>query len=113
PRGPPSITDQPTVDFGLSERACIVTGASRGIGRATALRLAEEGASLLLVGRDEAALAKAAGSCASAGGRGETLALDVTEPDAGERHLEVCRERFGRVDVLVNNAGTSVIHPYE
>ena len=48
------------MDLGLRDRACIVTGGSRGIGRATARRLAAEGASVLLVGRDEAALAEAA-----------------------------------------------------
>jgi 3-oxoacyl-[acyl-carrier protein] reductase len=95
------------MDLGLSGRACIVTGASRGIGLASARALATEGAHVLLVARDEAALAEAARGCAAAGGQAASLPLDVTEPDAGERALAACQEHFGGVDVLVNNAGTS------
>jgi 3-oxoacyl-[acyl-carrier protein] reductase len=90
------------VDLGVRDRACIVTGGSRGIGLATAKLLAAEGAALLLVGRDERALADAAAEC---GERAETLALDVTDADAGERVVAVCEERHGRIDALVNNAG--------
>lgn len=101
------------MDLGLRERACIVTGASRGIGRATAVALAGEGARMLLVGRDQAALRETAAGCGQAGAPAETLALDVTAPEAGERLLEACLERFGRVDVLVNNAGTSAVRSLE
>jgi 3-oxoacyl-[acyl-carrier protein] reductase len=97
------------VDLGLRDRACIVTGASRGIGRATALALAGEGAAVLLVGRDQAALDPAAEACRAAGGRAETLSLDVAVPDAGERLREACLSRFGHLDALVNNAGTSAV----
>ena len=90
-----------------------MTGGSRGIGRATAVRLAGEGASLLLVGRDQRALAESAGRCAVAGGRAEVLALDVTGAQSGERMLEACLEHFERVDVLVNNAGTSAVRAVE
>jgi NAD(P)-dependent dehydrogenase (short-subunit alcohol dehydrogenase family) len=92
---------------------CVVTGASRGIGRATALALAAEGAVPVLVGRREQALVKVADACHAAGGSAETLALDVTEPDAGERILNVCISRFGRIDALVNNAGVSSAKPLE
>jgi 3-oxoacyl-[acyl-carrier protein] reductase len=95
------------VDLGLRDRACIVTGASQGIGRATAAALATEGASVLLVARREDPLAEVARACREAGGRAETLALDITAADAGERLLNECRERFDRIDALVNNAGTS------
>jgi 3-oxoacyl-[acyl-carrier protein] reductase len=101
------------VDLGLTDRACIITGASRGIGRATAVALAEEGAALLLVGRDEAALSETAQACRGAGGRAESLALDVTAPEAGQRLLEECQRRFERVDALVNNAGTSAVRSLE
>ena len=101
------------MDLGLRDRACVVTGASRGIGRATALTLAAEGAAALLVGRREQPLAEAAELCRAAGGRAEPLVLDVTEADAGERALRVCLERFGRLDVLVNNAGTSAARSLE
>ena len=88
------------MDLGIAGRACVVTGASRGIGLATARALRAEGAKLLLVARDAERLTEAAPSA-------EHLALDVTEPDAGERIVEECVSRLGSIDVLVNNAGTS------
>jgi 3-oxoacyl-[acyl-carrier protein] reductase len=101
------------MDLGLRDRACIVTGASGGIGRATSVALAREGAAVLLVGRREDALAEVARACSEAGGAAETLALDVTDGDAGERALSACLERFGRVDGLVNGAGTSAVRSLE
>jgi 3-oxoacyl-[acyl-carrier protein] reductase len=95
------------MDLGLAERACIVTGASRGIGHATALGLAREGAAVLLVGRRHALLERAAEECRGAGGTAATLALDVLDADAARRALAACLEAFGGVEVLVNNAGTS------
>ncbi len=97
------------MNLGLRDRACAVTGASRGIGRATALALAAEGAGVMLVGRSLDRLAAVAEECRAAGGHAEALVKDVTEPDAGEVVLAACRERFGSLDVLVNNAGTSEI----
>jgi 3-oxoacyl-[acyl-carrier protein] reductase len=101
------------MDLGLTGRACIVTGASRGIGLATARALAAEGARVLLVARREEALAEAARACAAAGGEAAALALDVTDPDAGDRALAAGQEHFGGVDVLVNNAGTSRVRALE
>jgi 3-oxoacyl-[acyl-carrier protein] reductase len=99
------------VDLGLKGRACVVTGASRGIGRETARLLCAEGAEVLLVGRDEqrlaAAQAEAAAASGGAGGRAEALTLDVTDADAGERMLATAGESFGSLDVLVNNAGAA------
>jgi 3-oxoacyl-[acyl-carrier protein] reductase len=98
------------MDLGLRDRACVVTGASGGIGKATAVALAGEGAAVLLVGRRESVLAEVARACSgTAGGRAEPLALDVTAPDAGERVVRACLERFGRIDALVNGAGTSAV----
>ncbi len=101
------------MDLGLKQRACIVTGASRGIGRATAVGLCREGASVLLVGRRGDALEEVAGGAGAAGGRAEVLELDMTAVEAGERACHACRDRFGSVDVVVNNAGTSAARALE
>jgi 3-oxoacyl-[acyl-carrier protein] reductase len=86
------------MDLGISGRACVVTGASRGIGLATARALAAEGARVLLVARSEVEdLPPGAAS----------LAADVTDPGAAERIVAECSDRFGQLDILVNNAGTS------
>jgi 3-oxoacyl-[acyl-carrier protein] reductase len=99
------------MDLGLKGRSCVVTGASRGIGRETARMLCEEGASVLLIARDEDKLAAAAREAdeagRAAGGRAAYLALDITEESAGERMLAEASERFGSLDVLVNNAGVA------
>jgi NAD(P)-dependent dehydrogenase (short-subunit alcohol dehydrogenase family) len=97
------------MDLELSGSGCLVTGATRGIGLATARALCAEGAHVLLCGRDGAAVERAAAECARAGGRAEAIAADVTEPGAGERLVTACQERFGAIDVLVNNAGTSAV----
>jgi 3-oxoacyl-[acyl-carrier protein] reductase len=95
------------MDLGLEGRACAITGAGRGIGRETARLLCAEGASVLLVARDGEWLRAAAEEAGAAGGRAEILALDVTGEDAGERMLAAAGERFGSLDVLVNNAGSA------
>jgi len=87
-----------------------VTGAARGIGRATALGLSSEGAALLLAGRSREPLEQLAAQCP---GAAEPLELDVTDADAGERALKACLDAFGRIDGLVNNAGTSAFRPLE
>ncbi len=99
------------MDLGLAGRACAVTGAGRGIGRATARMLCEAGAGVLLIARTESEIAAAATECGRAGGavngRAAHLALDVTAPDAAERILAEANDRFGALDVVVNNAGTA------
>ena len=100
------------MNLGLQDRACIVTGASRGIGLEVARQLYAEGASLLLLGRQERSLAAAAESLGP-GPRARWLSLDVTAPNAGARSVAACLEHFGRLDVLVNNAGTSSVRGLE
>jgi 3-oxoacyl-[acyl-carrier protein] reductase len=96
------------MDLGLAGRACVVTGASRGIGLATARMLAAEGARVMLIARDRGAVEAAARECG-----GEPLALDITDPGAGERVVEASEQRLGGLDALVNNAGTSSLRPLE
>jgi 3-oxoacyl-[acyl-carrier protein] reductase len=95
------------MDLGLEGRSCAVTGASRGIGLAVAERLCGEEARVVLIGRSTDTLDEAVSRCSAAGGRAEPLVLDVTEPGAGERMVAAASERFGGLDVLVNNAGTA------
>ena len=99
------------MDLGLSGRACVVTGASRGIGRATARMLCAEGANVLLVARSEERLIEAADECAAAGQdagcRAESLVADVTDPEAAALVVREADQRLGQLDVLVNNAGTA------
>ena len=99
------------MDLGLSGRTCVVTGASSGIGKATALELCAEGASVVLVARGEERLAavteEAIRAAEPAGGAAAFRALDVTADDARERLLAAAEERFGGLDVLVNNAGAA------
>jgi NAD(P)-dependent dehydrogenase (short-subunit alcohol dehydrogenase family) len=83
----------------------IVTGASSGIGRATALRFGRAGASVLVVGRSEAALAEVAAAVEREGGRSATLAGDVTHPDAPARIVDAALNHLGGLTTLVNAAG--------
>jgi 3-oxoacyl-[acyl-carrier protein] reductase len=88
----------------LSGRVAIVTGASRGIGRAVARKLAAQGAHVVLAARGDNARA-ATDEITASGGRAEAVALDVTEPGAVEQIVAATLERHGRIDILVNNAG--------
>lgn len=88
----------------LSGRIAIVTGASRGIGKAIAIGLAARGAHVVAAARGENARATA-GDITAAGGSGESVALDVTEPGAAEAAVAGVLQRHGRIDILVNNAG--------
>jgi len=92
------------VDLGLQDRAAIVTGASRGIGRQVALALAAEGARVLLVSRDRGALEAVE---AELDGAGVTFAADVTQPASAGSIVAEAQRSFGRLDILVNNAGNA------
>jgi len=90
------------------DRVVVVTGASSGIGRATALAFAAAGARVALVARRRALLEEVAGL---AGGRALVVPTDVTQPEAVAACFRTVSERFGRVDVVVNNAGLLIPAP--
>jgi 3-oxoacyl-[acyl-carrier protein] reductase len=90
------------MELGLQGRVAVVTGASRGIGRAVAEGLLAEGCEVLAVSRS-----------GGSGGPGEPFSADVTDPGAAASVVHRCLERFGRLDVLVNNAGGAEPQPFE
>jgi 3-oxoacyl-[acyl-carrier protein] reductase len=92
------------VRIDLSGKVVLITGASRGIGRQTALTLAGAGAAVVLTSRGDAAAAVAA-EIGAAGGQALAIAADVADASAVHRVIEDTLARFGRLDILVNNAG--------
>ncbi len=89
----------------LAGRVALVTGASRGIGKAIALAFAREGADLAIVGRSSDALCQVQSSVANLGRRCVLIVEDLVEPGACERVFDRCRADLGRVDILMNAAG--------
>ena len=86
-------------------KTIIVTGATSGIGRASAEAFGRERGSVVLVGRQEGALAEAADAVRAAGGQAATCSADLTAADAPERIVNAALAAFGHLDVLVNAAG--------
>ena len=89
----------------LAGRIALVTGASQGIGRACALELARQGATVALAARNEAKLAEVAAEIAAAGGQAAAFALDVSSEDSIKSGAKAVLDNFGKVEILVNNAG--------
>lgn len=92
--------------FDLSGRVAIVTGASRGIGRAIAMGFAQRGASVVVTSRELATCEAVAAEITAGGGRAIAVACDVADLDAHQPLLDATIGAFGRLDILVNNAGT-------
>jgi len=95
----------------LEGTVALVTGASSGIGHATALELAREGASVALVGRREDRLTDLAAEISSAGGRALVVPADITDAQAAADAVSRTVEGLGRLDILVNNAGLMLLGP--
>lgn len=89
-------------------KACIVTGGAAGIGEATARLLAREGGKVLVTDVDEGKAWAVAKTIRDEGGEAQALCHDVRKDEDWSRAFEACAQRFGRVDVLVNNAGIGV-----
>jgi 7-alpha-hydroxysteroid dehydrogenase len=96
------MTDRP-----LEHKAALVTGASRGIGKGIALRFAEAGADLLLSARSMDDLEQTASEARAFGVRAETIKMDAYDLEEVDAAVDAVSDRFGRIDVLVNNAGGS------
>jgi len=95
------------MDLGLAGKVALVTGSSRGIGRGVALTLAQEGCDLMLTGRDEAALREVAAGVEMHNRRAKYQALDLRDEKAPAALVAAANESFGRLDILINNAGTT------
>lgn len=91
----------------------IVTGASSGIGRATALELARQGGQVLVTARRGDRLQALAGEMAALGARVESVAGDIVEPGVRQAVIETAQQRFGGLDLLVNNAGVGAFGLFE
>lgn len=98
----------PANDKKLAGRTAVITGASKGLGRAIALALGGAGARLALVSRDETKLAAVAGEVRTLGAEVEVFVADVTDEAQVQRLADAVRARFGPVQILINNAGVNV-----
>lgn len=96
----------------LSDKVVVITGASSGIGRATALAYARRGASLVLAARRAEALCEAAEACERVGGRAVAVRTDVTDEMDMEQLAWSAMDAFGHIDVWINNAGTGLFGPF-
>lgn len=94
-------------------KTIVLTGASTGIGRELALKLASQGENLVLAARNSTALQQVADACNQQGGCAIAVPTDVASPDACQQLIAAAIEKFGQIDVLVNNAGISAIATFD
>jgi NAD(P)-dependent dehydrogenase (short-subunit alcohol dehydrogenase family) len=101
------------MDLGLGGKVAIITGGTQGIGKATAVCLAREGAAVVICARGEELLQAAVTEIASAGGKVHAVVADVSRQEDCARIVGESIKAFGRIDILVNNAGTSATGAFE
>jgi NAD(P)-dependent dehydrogenase (short-subunit alcohol dehydrogenase family) len=102
------------MDMGLQNKVAIITGGSDGIGKAAALSMAKEGANVVIVARRPEVLDQAVQDIKTATeGSVVPLALDITTDGASQKMIKTALDHFGKVDIIVNNAGSSMAKPFE
>ncbi|MGM9925583.1 MAG: SDR family NAD(P)-dependent oxidoreductase [Bacillus sp. (in: firmicutes)] len=102
------------MDLGLKGKVALITGASKGIGLAAAIQLAKEGAHVAICARGEESLRQAVGQIRELTGiKALPVIADVTEEEDCKRAVVQTAEHFGRLDIVINNAGTSSAHPFD
>jgi NAD(P)-dependent dehydrogenase (short-subunit alcohol dehydrogenase family) len=100
--------------MGLTDKVAIVTGGSEGIGKYAALRMADEGAKVIIVARRQEVLDQAAQDIRTATeGVVLPVAADVADKDTADKVVQAALDNYGRLDILVNNAGVSMAKPFE
>jgi NAD(P)-dependent dehydrogenase (short-subunit alcohol dehydrogenase family) len=101
------------LDLELKDKVAIVTGGTQGIGRATALRLASEGARVVIAARGRELLDRVVAEIGASGGKAAAVQADVGRANDCERVITETLRSFGRIDILINNAGTSSTGEFE
>lgn len=101
------------MELGLKGKVAIITGATQGIGHATALKLASEGASVVICARGQSGLDATASAIRATGGSVHTVSADVSKAADCKRIVDEAVRTFGGIDILVNNAGTSATGEFE
>lgn len=100
------------MELGLKGKVAVVTGGTEGIGKATALKLAQEGANVAICGRRKEPLDRVAAEIQKLGVQGLAVQADMSRAADVERFMKAVVDKFGRIDILVNNAGTSKRGPF-
>ena len=101
------VNKEVDVELGLKGKVAVVTGGTEGIGKATALKLAQEGAHVAICARRKELLDQTAAEIQKLGAQSLAVAADMSKAEDIERFMKAVVDRFGRIDILVNNAGTS------
>ena len=101
------------MDLGLKQRVALVTGGSQGIGKAIAAKLAQEGATVVIAARGRELLDQVVNEIVQAGGQAIGMQADVSKEEDCTRLIHDIVQKFGRIDILINNAGTSATVEFE